>query len=76
MSPDNQDEKLTAEEFKQIAGTLAREERWEDLAGLLIERAESPDDPEDGVRSLVRAAQIFESRMGDPERAYLTLMVN
>ena len=75
MSPDNQDEKMTAEEFKQIAGAMAREERWEDLAGLLIERAENPDDPEDGVRSLVRAAQIFESRLADPERAFLTLMV-
>ena len=66
------DEQMTAEEYRQVAQALAREERWEDLAALYIERAEGSPNAAGRARYLVHAAQVFDRNLGDPERAYLT----
>ena len=67
-------EQMTAEEYRQVAKVLAREGRWEDLAGLLIERAESSTSPAARARHLVHAAQIFEKNLQDSDRAYITFV--
>ena len=45
-------EQMTADEYRQVAKVLAREGKWEDLAALLIERAEA---------STTTANQVFAS---------------
>jgi len=68
------EELMTAEEYRQVTRALAREERWEDLAALYIERAESSPNPASRARYLVHAAQVFDQRMGDADRAYITYL--
>lgn len=74
--PENQADQaqMTAEEYRQVGRVLAREGKWEDLAALLIERAESSTNTSGRVRYLVRAAQVFEKNLGDTDRAYITLL--
>ena len=77
--PENQaaesnQEQMTAEEYRQVAKVLAREERWEDLAALFIERAETATNASHRARHLVHAAQVFEKNLGDADRAYITLL--
>jgi tetratricopeptide (TPR) repeat protein len=63
-----------ADEFHRLEQTYVREERWEDLAGLLIERTESVADAAGRSLCLMRAAQIFETNLADPDRAFITLL--
>jgi tetratricopeptide (TPR) repeat protein len=82
MTSDNQDteaaqteqEQMTAEEYRQVARVLAREGRWEDLAALLIERAETSTSAASRARHLVHAAQVFEKNLQDSDRAFITFM--
>jgi tetratricopeptide (TPR) repeat protein len=62
-----------AADGEPIEDLLEREQRWQELVARLIERAEAAADPGDRVRSLVRAALVFETRLDDPERALVTL---
>ena len=66
------DEQMTAEEYRQVARALAREERWEDLATLYLERAEGSPNASSRARYLVHAAAVFDKNMGDADRAYIT----
>jgi len=63
-----------ADEFHRLEQSYVREERWEDLAGLLIERIESVADAAERSHYLMRAAQIFETNLADPDRAFITLL--
>jgi hypothetical protein len=74
QAPESNDEQMTAEEYRQVAKVLAREERWEDLAALFIERAETAGSASNRARHLVHAAQVFEKNLGDADRAYITLL--
>jgi len=69
-----QGDQMTSEEYREVARALAREGRWEDLAALLIERAEGATNSSSRARRLVRAAQVFEENLHDDERAYLTFL--
>jgi len=60
--------------FRELERDCAREERWEDLALLLVERAGSNRDATAGARHLVRAAQVFETKLGDADRAFVALL--
>ena len=66
------DEQMSSEEYRQVARALAREERWEDLAALYIERAESSPNAAGRARYLAHAAQVFDKNLGDQDRAYIT----
>jgi tetratricopeptide (TPR) repeat protein len=66
------DDHMTDEEFRQVADALAREERWEDLAALYVEQAESAADATRRARSLARAARVFDQNLNDGDRAYIT----
>ncbi len=77
--PENQaaesgDEQMTAEEYRQVAKVLTREGRWEDLAALYVERAETATSASNRARHLVHAAEVFEKNLGDADRAYITLL--
>ncbi len=63
-----------ADEFHRLEQSYVRAERWEDLAGLLIERTESVKDAAGRARYLMRAAQIFETNLVDPDRAFITFL--
>jgi tetratricopeptide (TPR) repeat protein len=52
--------------------TLEREERWEELAARLVERAEAAAGGE-RIANLRRAAQLFETRLAEPDKALLVL---
>jgi tetratricopeptide (TPR) repeat protein len=69
-----QEERMTAEEYRQVADALAREGRWEDLAALHFDRAESASNAGSRARRLINAAQVFEENLDDLGRAYLTLI--
>jgi hypothetical protein len=70
------DEQMTDEEYRQVAKALAREERWEDLAGLHVERAESTPDAVLRAHYLAQAGQVFDRNLGDADRAYLTYLAS
>jgi len=74
QAPESSEEQMTAEEYRQVAKVLIREARWEDLAALYIERAESATSASNRARHLVHAAQVFEKNLGDSDRAYITLL--
>jgi hypothetical protein len=74
QAAESKEEQMTADEYQQVAHVLTREERWEDLAALFIERAETATSPGSRSRHLVHAALVFEKNLGDAERAYLTLL--
>ena len=63
-----------ADDFHRLEQSYVREERWEDLAGLLIERTESVADAAGRSHCLMRAAQIFETNLADPDRAFIKLL--
>ena len=75
QAAESKEEQMTADEYRQVARVLTREERWDDLAALFIERAETATSPSSRARHLVRAALVFEKNLGDADRAYLTLLV-
>ena len=68
------EEPMSAEDYRQAAKALARDGRWQDLAELLIERAESATSAGARSQHLVAAAQVFERNLADRDRAYITLM--
>ena len=77
MHSDGPDDVTPGEEGRvddsyRLEQSYVREERWEDLAGLLIERTESINDADERACTLMRAAQIFEANLADPDRAFIT----
>jgi tetratricopeptide (TPR) repeat protein len=60
--------------FRQLERDCVREERWEDLAELLVGRAASARGGADNTRYLIRAAQVFDTNLGDTDRAFITLL--
>jgi tetratricopeptide (TPR) repeat protein len=68
------DDEMTDEEYRQVARALAREEKWEELAALYIERAEASPSASSRARYLVHAAQVFDKNLGDGDRAYITYL--
>ncbi len=60
--------------FRELERAYVSEERWADLVELFVERAASTSDPAERTRCLVRAAQIFDTNLGDADRAFTTLL--
>src|SRR5450759_651436 len=70
------DEDVTpsVDSFREFERAYFSEARWEDLVALFVERASSAREPAERTRCLVRAAQLFDTNIGDPDRAFLTLL--
>jgi tetratricopeptide (TPR) repeat protein len=64
----------SVDSFRELERAYSSEERWEDLVSLFVARAGSARDPAERTRCLIRAAQLFDTNMGDPDRAVLTLL--
>jgi golgin subfamily B member 1 len=60
--------------FRNLERDYVKAERWNDLVQLLIERAGQTADSAERIRCLVRAAQLFDTHLADPERAFVTLI--
>lgn len=59
--------------FDPIAAHYEREQRWDELVAVLIERAESAETAAARAAALVKAAVIFEAKLEDLEKAFLIL---
>ncbi len=60
--------------FHDLERECARNERWADLVKLLIDRAAQTADPAERTRCLVRAAQMFDTHLANPDSAFITLL--
>jgi tetratricopeptide (TPR) repeat protein len=60
--------------FRELERAHFSEQRWSDLVALFVERAATTQEATERTRCLVRAAQIYDTNLGDPERAFLTLL--
>lgn len=63
-----------ADDFRLLERTYVREERWEDLAALLIEHAEKVPEGRDRSLSLMRAALTFQDKLDDSDRAFIAML--
>src|SRR5688500_7402591 len=57
----------------QLSRDLGREGRWDELVSALIERATSQSDIAERISCLKRASSIYETKLKDPDKAYVTL---
>jgi golgin subfamily B member 1 len=62
------------EDFRQRERDYAKDQRWQELVSLLVERAGRTPDPSERTRCLVRSAQLFDTNLADPDRAVVTLL--
>ena len=57
----------------QLSRDLGSEGRWDELVLALIERASSAPDVAERIGCLKRASSIYETKLRDPEKAYVAL---
>jgi tetratricopeptide (TPR) repeat protein len=57
----------------QLSRDLGSEGRWDELVLALIERASTAADVAERIGCLKRASSIYETKLRDPEKAYVTL---
>jgi tetratricopeptide (TPR) repeat protein len=60
--------------FRDMERACVSEQRWEDLVGLFVERSATTVDPAERTRCLVRAAQLYDTNLGDSDSAFVTLL--
>ena len=48
--------------------------RWEELASLLLDRSAGTTDENERCRCLMRAAQVYETNLGDPDSAFVVML--
>jgi tetratricopeptide (TPR) repeat protein len=60
--------------FREREHAYVAEQRWTDLVELFVERAGAAADSAERTRCLVRAAQLFDTKLGDADRALTTLL--
>ena len=60
--------------FRELERAYFSEQSWQELVSLFVERAASAADPAERTRCLIRAAQLYDTNLGDPDRAFLTLL--
>jgi tetratricopeptide (TPR) repeat protein len=63
-----------ADDFRTRERTYVREERWEDLAALLIEHAENVAEGRERALCLMRASLTFQDKLDDPDRAFIAML--
>jgi tetratricopeptide (TPR) repeat protein len=64
----------SVDSFRHLERDYAKDERWDELVQLLVERAGQTADPMERTRCLVRAAQLFDTHLADSDRAFITLL--
>src|SRR5690606_2589026 len=56
-----------------LEGIYDRSERWEELAGLSVDRLEVVEDPWERLQLLRRAADLYRDRLDKPDGAFVLL---
>ena len=64
----------SVESFRDLERDYVKDGRWEELVKILVDRAQETADSADRIRCLVRAAQLFDTHLGDADRAFVTLV--
>ena len=67
VQPDNIDA------YEQLLALYEEGERWDELVGLLLNRLEFTDDTYEQVELYQRTAEIFETKLGSGENAFVVL---
>ena len=60
--------------FREMERAFVSDQKWEELVGLFVERAATSADPAERTRCLVRAAQLFDTNLGNADKAFVTLL--
>ena len=68
------EELVSPDDSRHLEAECVREERWEDLAALLLDRSGEVLDPGERCRCLMRAAQVYETNLGDTESAFVVML--
>ena len=69
------EELVSSDDSRHHESEYIRDERWEDLAALLLERSSQVLDPAESSRCLMRAAQVYETNLGDTDSAFVVMLV-
>ena len=69
------EELVSSDDSRHLESDCIREERWDDLAALLLQRSEEVLDPAERSRCLMRAAQVYETNLGDTDSAFVVMLV-
>ena len=64
----------SVDSFRELERAYISEGHWHELVALFVERASSAADPAERTRCLIRAAQLYDTNIGDPDRAFHTLL--
>ena len=68
------EEQVSTDDSRQRESIYVQEERWEDLAALLLERSAEVVDAAERSRCLMRAAQVYETNLGDTDSAFVVML--
>ncbi len=69
------EELVSSDDSRHHESDCIREERWEELAALLLERSSQVLDPAESSRCMMRAAQVYETNLGDTDSAFVVMLV-
>jgi tetratricopeptide (TPR) repeat protein len=65
---------VSSDDSRHLEADCMREERWEDLAALLLDRSAEVLDAAERSRCLMRAAQVYETNLGDTDSAFVVML--
>jgi hypothetical protein len=68
------EELVSSDDSRHLEADCIREERWEDLAALLLDRSAEVLDAAERSRCLMRAAQVYETNLGDTDSAFVVML--
>ena len=69
------EELVSSDDSRHLESDCIREERWEDLAALLLERSSQVLDEAESSRCMMRAAQVYETNLADIDSAFVVMLV-
>ena len=69
------EELVSSDDSRHLESDCIREERWEDLAALLLERSSQVLDETESSRCMMRAAQVYETNLADIDSAFVVMLV-
>ena len=68
------EELVSSDDSRHLEAECIREERWEDLAALLLDRSAEVLEAAERSRCLMRAAQVYETNLGDTDSAFVVML--
>lgn len=65
---------VSSNDSRQRETEYVAQERWEDLAALLLDRSAAVSDAAEKTHCLMRAAQVYETSLGDTDSAFVVML--